>query len=107
MTSNQQDIYLASSRRPLELRMRVDLVAQRQNYLGRRYWVLKDPLTLEYYRFEEEEYFLLQSLAGHINLQQLKDRFEQQFTPQKIALSELHRFLGTVHRNGLVTSTSR
>ncbi|HIF34442.1 MAG TPA: HlyD family efflux transporter periplasmic adaptor subunit [Planctomycetaceae bacterium] len=107
MTSNQQDIYLASSRRPLELRMRVDLVAQRQNYLGRRYWVLKDPLTLEYYRFEEEEYFLLQSLAGHINLQQLKDRFEQRFTPQKIALSELHRFLGTVHRNGLVTSTSR
>jgi putative peptide zinc metalloprotease protein len=106
MTSDQ-DIYLASSRRPLELQMRVDLVAQRQNYLGRRYWVLKDPLTLEYYRFEEEEFFLLQSLAGDINLQQLKDRFERQFTPQKIALSELHRFLGMVHRNGLVISTRR
>ena len=34
--------------------MRPDLVIQEQSYLGRRYWVVKDPIALKYYRFEEK-----------------------------------------------------
>jgi putative peptide zinc metalloprotease protein len=106
MKSNLQDIFLASSRRPLQLKMRCDLVAKRQDYMGRRYWVVKDPLNLEYFRFEEEEYFLLSSLDGKISLEELQERFEQKYAPQKIALAELHRFLGTIHKSCLATSPS-
>lgn len=108
MTSelNLQNIYLASSRRPLQLRMRPDLIAQRQNYMGRRYWVVKDPLTLEYFRFEEEEYFLLESLDGNNSLEELRDLFEVRFAPQRITFAELHRFLGMVHRSCLAVSSA-
>ena len=105
-SSNLQNIYLASSRRPLQLRMRADLVCKRQNYMGRRYWVVKDPLTLDYFRFEEEEFFLLESLNGNHSLEQLRDLFEDRFAPQRITFSELHRFLGTVHRSCLAVSSA-
>ena len=35
-----RDSLLSSSARALSIRMRPDLVAQRQHYLGRTYWVL-------------------------------------------------------------------
>ncbi|MCI0358895.1 MAG: hypothetical protein L0211_10485, partial [Planctomycetaceae bacterium] len=53
---------ISSSRRPLALRMRADLVVQRQTWQGREYWLVKDPLTLKYYRFEDEEFALLEML---------------------------------------------
>ena len=51
-------------RRPLALRMRPDLVVQRQTWQGREYWTIKDPLTLKYYRFEDEEFAILAMLDG-------------------------------------------
>jgi putative peptide zinc metalloprotease protein len=45
--------------RPLALCMRRDLVVRRQRWQGREYWTLKDPLSLRYFRFEEEEFAIL------------------------------------------------
>ncbi len=75
---------------------------RRQHYLGRSYWVVKDPVGLNYYRFQEEEYALLNWLDGNVSLDELKDRFEEEFPPQKITLEELQQFLGMLHRSGLV-----
>jgi putative peptide zinc metalloprotease protein len=94
----------STSGRPLRLQKRADLVVQRQDYLGRRYWVVKDPLALKYYRFEEEEFELLQMLDGRCSLEELQFRFETRFAPQKITLSELHQFVGMLHRSALVVS---
>ena len=58
------DSLLSSSARPLPIRKRPDLVARRQHYLGRTYWVVKDPVGLHYFRFQEEEYAILQMLDG-------------------------------------------
>jgi putative peptide zinc metalloprotease protein len=93
---------VASSSRPLRLRARPDLAAQRQRYQGSEYWVVKDPLALKYYRFHEEEYALLQMLDGAASLDQIRRRFEQRFVPQKISLGELSQFIGVLHQNGLV-----
>ncbi len=82
--------------------MRPDLIAQRQHYLGRTYWVVKDPVGLAYYRFQEEEFAILQMFDGAISLDEVKDRFEAEFPPQKITLEELQQFLGMLHRSGLV-----
>ena len=96
------DSLLSSSARALSIRRRPDLIARRQHYLGRSYWIVKDPVGLNYFRFQEEEYALLNWLDGTISLDELKDRFEEEFPPQKITLEELQQFLGMLHRSGLV-----
>lgn len=95
---------ISSSRRPLQLRMRADLQARRQAHQGREYWVVKDPLALKYFRFEEEEFAILQMLDGQVTLEQIQQRFETQFAPQKISSAELHHLLGMLFRSGLVIS---
>ena len=97
-----QDSLLSSSARKLPIRKRADLVARRQHYLGRAYWVVKDPVGLAYYRFQEEEFAILQMFDGKISLDEIKERFEADFPPQKITLEELQQFLGMLHRSGLV-----
>ena len=66
------DSLLSSSARPLAIRRRPDLIARRQHYLGRSYWIVKDPVGLTYTRFQDEEYALLNWLDGHISLDELK-----------------------------------
>ena len=99
-----RDSLLSSSARMLPIRRRPDLVARRQHYLGRSYWVVKDPVGLNYFRFQEEEYAILQMLDGQTSLDEIKDRFEADFPPQKITLEELQQFLGMLHRSGLVVT---
>ena len=99
-----RDSLLSSSARKLPIRKRPDLVARRQHYLGRSYWVVKDPVGLNYFRFQDEEYAILQMLDGQTSLDEIKDRFEAEFPPQKITLEELQQFLGMLHRSGLVVA---
>jgi putative peptide zinc metalloprotease protein len=99
-----QDSLLSSSARKLPIRKRADLVARRQHYLGRAYWVVKDPIGLQYYRFQEEEFAILQMFDGETSLDEIKERFEADFPPQKITLEELQQFLGMLHRSGLVVA---
>jgi putative peptide zinc metalloprotease protein len=93
---------VSSSARKLALRMRPDLSARQHRYQGRVYWVVKEPVGLNYFRFQEEEYAILRMLDGHTSLDEIKDAFEEQFPPQKIGVEELQQFVGTLHRSGLV-----
>ncbi|MCG8650474.1 MAG: hemolysin D [Pirellulales bacterium] len=97
---------VSSSSRPLTVRKRPDLTANRQRYQGTGYWVVKEPVGLQYYRFHDEEYYILNMLDGHVSLQQIKDGFEQRFAPQKITFGDLQQFIGMLHRSGLVISNS-
>lgn len=101
-----QDSLVASSSRPLPLRARPDLSARQHTYQGRGYWVVKEPLGLNYFRFQEEEYAILKMLDGKTSLQEIKDRFEKEFAPQKISFNDLQHFIGTLHRSGLVITTA-
>lgn len=84
------------------MRARPDLSARRHRYQGRSYWVVKDPVGLNYFRFQEEEYYILEQLDGHTSLDELKRRFEAQFPPQKITVEELQQFIGMLHKSGLI-----
>jgi len=88
--------------RHVPLRVRPDLTAQQHCYEGRISWIVKDPLALQYYRFQEEEYALLQMLDGRTSLQQLKQQFEQQFPGQQLTLEELQQFVASLHASGLL-----
>ena len=95
---------VSSTSRPLLLRMRPDLTAKRHKYHGHTYWVVKEPVGLNYFRFHEEEYAILCMLDGRTSLEEIKDEFEQQFQPQKITYHDLLQFVGMLHRSGLVIS---
>ena len=105
MTSLAESL-VSSSSRPLAVRRRPDLTASRHHYQGTGYWVVKEPVGLQYYRFHDEEYFILNMLDGHVSLQQIKDGFEQRFAPQKITFGDLQQFVGMLHRSGLVISNA-
>lgn len=97
-----QDSLVSSSARRLPLRARPDLSARKHRYQGQTYWVIKEPVGLNYFRFQEEEYAILQMLDGTVSLDQVRERFEREFPPEKITLDELQQFIGTLHRSGLV-----
>ncbi|QDV65774.1 site-2 protease family protein [Crateriforma conspicua] len=97
---------VSSSSRPLTVRKRPDLTGSRHHYQGAAYWVVKEPIGLQYFRFHDEEYFILNMLDGHVSLQQIKDGFEARFAPQKITFGDLQQFIGMLHRSGLVISNS-
>ncbi len=98
------DSLKTSSGRRLALKKRPDLSAEEQRYQGRAFWVVKEPVGLKYYRFQEEEYAILEMIDGQISLDEMKRRFESRFAPQKITLGDLQHFVGTLHRNGLVVA---
>ena len=104
MLTTLADSLLSSSARKISIRKRPDLSARRQRYHGRIYWVVKEPVGLNYFRFQEEEYAILQMLDGDVSLDEIKDAFEDEFPPQKITLEELQQFLGMLHRSGLVVA---
>ena len=81
-----------------------DLEVQRQTWQGRQYWLVKDPLALKYFRFESEEFAILQMLDGQASSEQIRERFEQQFAPQKISAAELQSLLANLHRSSLVVA---
>ncbi|MCC7085148.1 MAG: efflux RND transporter periplasmic adaptor subunit [Pirellulales bacterium] len=96
------DSLVSSAARPLSVRVRPDLEVTKQRYQGRQYWIIKDPVGLNYFRFQEEEFALLNWLDGQSSLDELRNRFEKQFAPQKITLEELGRLIGMLHQSGLV-----
>jgi putative peptide zinc metalloprotease protein len=104
MQTNLAELYASTSSRPLGLRMRPDLEVVQQSWQGRVCWVIKDPLALKYYRFEEEEFSLLSWLDGKTSLDELKSRFESEFAPQKLTLGPLQQLLTMLHRSNLVVS---
>jgi putative peptide zinc metalloprotease protein len=96
------DSLVSSSSRKLPIRMRPDLRARQHRYQGRIYWVVKDPVGLQYFRFEEEEFAILQMLDGESSLDEIAERFEREFPPQTIRVEELQQFIGMLHRSNLV-----
>lgn len=98
------DSLVSSAARPLKLRVRPDLKVRRHKYQGRPFWVVKEPIGLKYYRFQEEEFSILQMLDGNTSYEDLKTQFESEFSPQRITLQDLQHFIGMLHRSGLVIS---
>ena len=102
--SNSSPTIASGASRPVAMRKRADLISRRQCYEGRDCWVVKDPIAMKYFRFEEEEFRLLQMIDGQMSPDQIKRKFEFDFSPQKISLQELFQFIGMLYRNALVVS---
>ena len=98
------DSLVSSAERILQVYARTDLSARRSNYIGKSYWIVKDPIGLKYFRFQDEEYFILKNLDGKQSLETIKEKFEAEFPPQKITLEEIQSFVGQLHQSNLIVA---
>ncbi len=93
-------------RKMVRLRRRSDLTIVPQRYEGRTYYVVKDPVGLRYYRFKEQEHFLLLKMDGGHTLDEAQKAFEGRFRPERLPLEDLEQFGKQLLSMGLVQNES-
>ena len=96
----------STNTRPVKLKMRCDLTSHRQIYQGQVYWVIKEPVGLNYFRFPEDSYFVMQQLDGEHNLDQIEAAYNEEFAPRKLTIDKLQSFIGSLHKAGLLQAVS-
>jgi putative peptide zinc metalloprotease protein len=93
-------------RKKVKLRVRADLGITPQKYEGRTYYVVKDPVSLRYYRFKEQEHFLLRLMNGSHTLDEAQKEFEKRFRPERLTLEDLEHFGQQLLTAGLAQNES-
>src|SRR3954470_3395027 len=94
-------------RKLVRLRVRADLGITPQKYEGKAYYVVKDPVSLRYYRFKEQEYYLLTLMDGKHTLEGAQKAFENRFRPERLTLEDLEHFGQQLLTAGLVANESQ
>src|SRR3954447_23821920 len=89
-------------RKAVRLKVRPDLQVYEQRYEGKVFHVVKDPVCLRYYRFNKQEYFVFRLFNGEHTLEQVRDQFEVEFTPQRLEYQDLEVFARQLVTAGLV-----
>src|SRR5262249_8143973 len=93
-------------RKAIRLRLRKDLVVESQKYEGRTFHVLKDPVSLRYYRLKDKEHFVLQFLDGEHTLEEAQKAYEKRYRPERLKLEDLEAFAQQLLTAGLAQNES-
>src|SRR2546427_5534255 len=93
-------------RKKVRLRVRPDLNIAPQRYEGRTYYVVKDPVSLRYYRFKEQEHFLIRMMDGKHTLDDAQKAYEKRFRPERLTLEDLESFAQQLLTAGLAHNES-
>src|SRR5581483_6868365 len=83
-----------------------DLAIEESRYEGRTFFVVKDPVGLLYYRFKDNEHFLLQFLDGKHTLEEAQKAYEREYRPERLRLEDLEGFAEQLLTAGLALSDS-
>ncbi len=83
-------------------RLRIELSATEQIYDGQPYWVIKDPLSLRYFRFNREEYFIIDQLRRGVTLRQIKEAHLREFRGEPLTNDELAQFITALTARNLL-----
>jgi putative peptide zinc metalloprotease protein len=93
-------------RKQVRIRIRLDLDIAPQKYEGRTYYVVKDPVCLRYYRFKEQERFLIGLMDGEHTLDDAQKEYEKRFRPERLTLEDLESFAQQLLTAGLAQNES-
>jgi putative peptide zinc metalloprotease protein len=93
-------------RKHVRIRIRQDLAIAPQKYEGRTYYVVKDPVSLRYYRFKEQERFLIGLMDGEHTLDDSQKEYEKRFRPERLTLEDLESFAQQLLTAGLAHNES-
>ncbi|MGE3806550.1 MAG: PqqD family peptide modification chaperone, partial [Gemmataceae bacterium] len=97
---------LRQGRKQIRPRLRRDLAVSQQRHNHKTCYVVKDPVRLRYFRFTEQEYFLLERLDGKTSTEDLRRAYEQRYRPQRLPLEDVEVFLRQLIQAGLVGTES-
>ncbi len=67
--------------------LRQDLIVGRQIYEGRSFYVIKDPISLQYFRMTAEDYYLASLFDGRRTFGRIRDLFSEQFPHVRLEYS--------------------
>ncbi|RYD72693.1 MAG: hypothetical protein EOP84_22735, partial [Verrucomicrobiaceae bacterium] len=59
--------------------LRNDLLITKQLFEGRTYYVVKDPISLQYFRMSAEDYYLATLFNGQRTFGQIRDAYAERF----------------------------
>src|SRR5438105_14065122 len=93
-------------RKKVRIRIRHDLDIEPQKYEGRTYYVVKDPVSMRYYRFKEQERFLIGLMDGEHTLDDSQKEYEKRFRPERLTLEDLESFGQQLLTAGLAQNES-
>jgi putative peptide zinc metalloprotease protein len=68
--------------------LRADLIIIKQFYEGRTYYVVKDPISLQYFRLTAEDYFLATLFDGRRDLRQVREAYVGRFPHLRLDFSD-------------------
>jgi putative peptide zinc metalloprotease protein len=91
-------------RRKIKVKVRPDLIITQQKHAGQTYYIVKDPVAFKYFRFREEELFLLKRFDGRNNFDDIRHEFVEKFRPQRLGVVELEKFVQQLLQAGLATA---
>src|SRR6516225_9095961 len=93
-------------RKKVRIRIRPDLDIAPQKYEGKTFYVVKDPISLRYYRFKEQEHFLINLMDGKHTLDDAQKEYEKRFRPERLTLEDLEGFGQQLLTAGLAMNES-
>ena len=93
-------------RKQLKIRLRTDLGIDPQKYEGKTYYVIKDPVSLRYYRLKDHEHYLLQFMDGRRTLEDAQKSYEAYYRPDRLKLEDLEAFAQQLITAGLAQNDS-
>jgi putative peptide zinc metalloprotease protein len=93
-------------RKRVRVRLRRNLVFSPQQADGVPAYVLKDPVSLRYYRLDEKQHFLAGLMDGSHTLEDIRRAYEKHFRPERLTLEELETFAAQMLGSGLAQNES-
>lgn len=93
-------------RKSVRVRARQNLRIAAQKCGVQTIYVVKDPITMRYFRLDEKQHFLLSLMDGIHTLGEIKNEYEKQFRPDRLSADELENFVAELLEGGLVQSDS-
>jgi putative peptide zinc metalloprotease protein len=93
-------------RKQLRIRIRRDLSIEPHKYEGRTYYIIKDPISLRYYRLKDNERFLLDFMDGKHTLEDAQKAYEAQYRPDRLKLEDVEGFAQQLVTGGLAENDS-
>jgi putative peptide zinc metalloprotease protein len=73
---------------PIVPPLRADLIVIKQFYEGRTFYVVKDPISLQYFRLTAEDYFLATLFDGRRDMRQVRAAYVDRFPHLRLDFSE-------------------
>jgi putative peptide zinc metalloprotease protein len=95
-----------AGRKQVRIRLRRNLHCTEQRSQGQTVYVLKDPVTLAYFRLDEGQHFVCGLMDGRHTLGEIQKAYEKKFRPQRLSLEELEGFAAQLLHGGLADNES-